>query len=40
VEEFIQKFAINHENFDYAKTLDMETMDDPQKIMTGPTIIT
>ena len=40
VEAFIKLFAINHAEFDYKKSLDMETMDDPNKagILTGPAI--
>jgi len=38
VEAFIELFAVNHATFDVTKTLDMESMDDPNKagILTGP----
>lgn len=41
-EAFIKKFTVNHEDFDYKKTLEMDTMADPSKsgILPGAPIET
>jgi NurA-like 5'-3' nuclease len=39
VKSFIQKFAVNHEEFDYEKSLNMATMEDATKVATGPKLI-
>lgn len=39
IEAFIKAFAVNHEEFNYKKTLDMQTMSDPDTIAKGPQLI-
>lgn len=39
VENFIKSFAVNATGFDYKKTLDMETMSNPDTIAKGPQLI-
>jgi hypothetical protein len=39
VENFIKSFAVNHEEFDYKKSLDMDTMDDATAVAPGPQLI-
>ena len=39
IEAFIKRFAENEADFDYAKVLDMETMEDPSAIASGPQLI-
>lgn len=36
VENFIKRFAVNHEEFNYTKTLDMETMSTPSESGVTP----
>jgi len=41
VENFIKKFAVNHAEFDYKKSLDMATMEDASNspVVPGPKLI-
>jgi len=39
VESFIKKFSVNHEEFDYKKSLDMATMEDATSVAPGPKLI-
>ena len=39
IKNFIQNFAINHEEFDYEESLNMPTMDNATKIANGSKLI-
>lgn len=39
IKNFIQKFAVNHEEFDYEKSLSMPTMDDATAVAPGPKLV-